>query len=624
MAPGPKAPGLPPRLVITPLRGYLSQADRLAELLTDVDGVTEAGIGSLEQALAAAGRHPGDYTGKISVRLEPQQPAAAAVATVLTSLLDTLEANVPGTIRDIDTEFLHDLRIAVRRTRSALKLAGDVLPAGLAARFRPEFKWLGDLTTPTRDMDVYLLGFGGMAAGLVAASSADLEPFRAHLARKRAAEQRQLARGLRNPKFSRLSRDWREALAAVPASRRARPTARTLADQRIRKAHRRVLADGAAITPASAPEALHDLRKRAKELRYALEIFGSLYDPGAHWQAIRELKALQDCLGAVPGHPGADGRAARVRRRDDGRADRARRDAAGHGRGRGRPGPPAARRAQRVRRPFPRLRRARRAEPDPGPDRGGPRMKIFATYNIKGGVGKTATAVNLAHLAAKAGHRVLLWDLDPQAAATFLFRIRPRVKGGGKALIQGTRTLDAAIKGTDFDRLDLLPADFTYRNLDLLLDSARKPERKLGRLLAPLRSGYDVVFLDCPPSISLLSESVLHAADVLLVPLIPTTLSVRTLDQLTEFIDGFEGKQPGILAFFSMIDRRKRLHKEIAATLPAQRKDVASTAIPALSIIEQMSVQRAPVTAFAPRSAAARSYVDLWQEAADRAGLAAD
>lgn len=249
-------------------------------------------------------------------------------------------------------------------------------------------------------------------------------------------------------------------------------------------------------------------------------------------------------------------------------------------------------------------------------------MKIFATYNIKGGVGKTATAVNLGYLAAMAGHRVLLWDLDPQAAATFLFRIRPRVKGGGKALIQGTRSLDAAIKGTDFDRLDLLPADFTYRNLDLLLDSARKPERKLARLLAPLRAGYDVVILDCPPSISLLSESVLHAADVLLVPLIPTTLSVRTLDQLTEFIDGFDGKRPDILAFFSMIDRRKRLHKEIAATLPAQRKDVATASIPALSIVEQMSVRRAPVTAFAPRSAAAHSYVALWQEAADRAGLA--
>ena len=169
-------------------------------------------------------------------------------------------------------------------------------------------------------------------------------------------------------------------------------------------------------------------------------------------------------------------------------------------------------------------------------------MKIFATYNIKGGVGKTATAVNLAYLAARDGYRVLLWDLDPQAAASFLFRIRPRVKGGGKALIRGTRPVDDAIKGTDFDGLDLLPADFTYRNLDLMLDTARKPEPASSAACWP-RCGpsYDVVFLDCPPSISLLSESVLHAADVLLVPLIPTTLSVRTLDQLTEFIDGFDG-----------------------------------------------------------------------------------
>ena len=241
-------------------------------------------------------------------------------------------------------------------------------------------------------------------------------------------------------------------------------------------------------------------------------------------------------------------------------------------------------------------------------------MKILATYNIKGGVGKTATAVNLAYLAAKAGHRVLLWDLDPQAAATFLFRIRPRVKGGGKALIQGTRSLDAAIKGTDFEYLDLLPADFTYRNLDLLLDSARKPERKLGRLLAPLRSGYDVIFLDCPPSISLLSESVLHAADTLLVPLIPTTLSVRTLDQLTEFIAGFDGHRPDVLAFFSMLDRRKRLHMEIAQQLPAERPDVAKTVIPALSLIERMAVERAQVTAFAPRSRAALCYGALWDE----------
>jgi cellulose biosynthesis protein BcsQ len=248
-------------------------------------------------------------------------------------------------------------------------------------------------------------------------------------------------------------------------------------------------------------------------------------------------------------------------------------------------------------------------------------MKIFATYNIKGGVGKTSTAVNLAYVAAHDGYRVLLWDLDPQGAASFLFRIRPRVKGGGKGLIAGTRSMDEAIKATDFDRLDLLPADFTYRNLDLLLDAARKPARRLAALLAPLRSEYDVVFLDCPPGISLLSESVLAAADTVLVPLIPTTLSVRTLDQLTDFIAGLDGHRPRLLAFFSMVDRRKRLHREITEQLPAQRSDLAETAIPALSLIERMAVQRAPVTAFAARSQAARCYRELWQEARNRARL---
>jgi cellulose biosynthesis protein BcsQ len=241
-------------------------------------------------------------------------------------------------------------------------------------------------------------------------------------------------------------------------------------------------------------------------------------------------------------------------------------------------------------------------------------MKVYATYNIKGGVGKTSAAVNLAHLAARSGDNVLLWDLDPQGAATYLFRVRPKVKGGGGALVDGTRSLDDAIKATDFDGLDLVPADFSYRNMDLQLDDMKRPTRRVRQLLRPLDGQYDVVFLDCPPSISLLSENVLHAVDTLLVPMIPATLSVRTFDQLASFVSDFDGAQPRVRAFFSMVDRRKRLHRDLVEQLSAERPGILNTAIPALSIIEQMAEQRAPVTAFAPHSAAARCYRALWAE----------
>jgi len=252
-------------------------------------------------------------------------------------------------------------------------------------------------------------------------------------------------------------------------------------------------------------------------------------------------------------------------------------------------------------------------------------MRIYATYNIKGGVGKTTAAVNLAYLAAESGLRTVLWDLDPQGAASFMFRVKPKVKGGGRALISGKRPLDDAIKGTDFDNLDLIPADFTYRNMDLLLDDAKrdakqgdppggKPARTLSKLLAPLADEYDAIFLDCPPSVSLVSENVLHAADVIVVPLIPTTLSVRTLDQLSDFVDEFKGRRPEIFAFFSMVDRRKKLHREITEKLAAERDNVAQTVIPALSVIESMSVWRSPVGVIAPSSAAAKSYRALWTE----------
>ena len=247
-------------------------------------------------------------------------------------------------------------------------------------------------------------------------------------------------------------------------------------------------------------------------------------------------------------------------------------------------------------------------------------MKTLATYNIKGGVGKTAAAVNLAYLAARGGRRTLLWDLDPQGAASYLLRVRPRVKGGGKALISGKKALDQAAKPTEFDRLDLVPADLTYRNLDLVLDAAKKSTQRIARLLDPLEDDYDLAILDCPPGISLASENVLHAADVLLVPLIPTTLSVRTLEQLTEFAAELE-YPPALFPFFTMVDGRKRLHREVVDRLRAERKDLATSVIPALSVVEQMAVHRAPLPVFAPRSRVTRSYESLWEEVRARAGI---
>ena len=295
---------LPTRLTIAEVRGYPAQARRAARLLADAPGIVPATRTLLEEALSALRRHPADYTNSVDAEITAQMPAPVAVATLLLRLLDTLEQNVDGVIRDIDTEFLHDLRVSVRRTRSAIKLLGDVLPAGLAEQYGPEFKWLGDLTTPTRDLDVHLLGLPALAEQLRAASPEDLEPFRAFLARRRAREFKALAAAMRSQRFRTLTDHWRKALvevrdAATPRKRRAarQLTAAELATSRTTRVFRRVAAQGGAITQDSAPESLHDLRKRCKDLRYLLEFFAPLYDPVAYKKVVGDLKQLQDCLG---------------------------------------------------------------------------------------------------------------------------------------------------------------------------------------------------------------------------------------------------------------------------------------------------------------------------------------
>ena len=243
---------------------------------------------------------------------------------------------------------------------------------------------------------------------------------------------------------------------------------------------------------------------------------------------------------------------------------------------------------------------------------------VLASYNIKGGVGKTSAAVNLAYLAAREGAPTLLWDLDPQGGSTYLLRVKPKVKGGGRRLVQGKTNAAARIKGTDYDGLDLLPADFSYRHMDLHLEGAKRPEQQLDRMLEPLETDYEYVFLDCPPSISLASENVFKAADALIIPLLPATLSARTLDRIEEVAGGTRR-----LAFFSMADTRKRMHRDVMAQFTAERPDeMLQTVIPLAADVERMGQARAPLDEFAPRSPAAGAFRELWNEVRERLGIA--
>jgi CHAD domain-containing protein len=223
------------------------------------------------------------------------------LAAALSDFLFTMRENLPGLLDDVDTEFLHDFRVAVRRTRATLKLGRQALPEVMHTRWEPAFKELGDLTTPVRDLDVYQLDLPVMSRWLVTADPADLDPLAAHLRHHRTVARRSLVRALRSDTFALMILEWGEELAGLAGlpqqADHHHPRAGWLADRTISHAYRRVARDGALIGADSPAGALHELRKRCKELRYALEVFAPLTDQAARRRAVADLKDLQDVLG---------------------------------------------------------------------------------------------------------------------------------------------------------------------------------------------------------------------------------------------------------------------------------------------------------------------------------------
>lgn len=247
-------------------------------------------------------------------------------------------------------------------------------------------------------------------------------------------------------------------------------------------------------------------------------------------------------------------------------------------------------------------------------------MKIVAVTNIKGGVGKTTTAVNLAYLCAAGGRPTVLWDLDPQGAATYTLKCEPGERASARKLLAGKRELPELVVHSEYEKLDVLPADFSYRNFDVHLSERKKPTERLLRMSRPLGQLYGALFLDCPPGISLLSENVLRAADVVIVPLLPTPLSVRMLVQLQEFVAAEGWTDLRLLPFFSMVDRRKSLHHEVIASTRAQFPAILATEVPYSSDIERMTQRRAPLPSFSARSPVGLIYSSLWAEVEARMG----
>ena len=240
-------------------------------------------------------------------------------------------------------------------------------------------------------------------------------------------------------------------------------------------------------------------------------------------------------------------------------------------------------------------------------------MIVIALYNLKGGVGKTASCVNFSYLAAKDGYKTLLWDIDPQGATSFYYKAKPKVNQGIKKLISKDANLDAAIMQTSYDYLDIIPADNSSKSFDIMVDEMKGNKNRLKNVLKQLEGEYEFVFIDCPPGFSALSENIFNAADIVLMPVIPTTLSVRTYNMVKDYFKEKELDQAKLMCFFTMTDLRKNMHNEIMEVLHKDKRFFANY-IPYLSDVEKMGVHKMPIEEFAKSSYAAKCYKELWTE----------
>ena len=240
-------------------------------------------------------------------------------------------------------------------------------------------------------------------------------------------------------------------------------------------------------------------------------------------------------------------------------------------------------------------------------------MTTIALYNLKGGVGKTASCVNFAYLAAADGFRTLLWDIDPQGSSSFYYKVKPKVHPGIKKLITKDAHLENAIMSSDFELLDVIPADNSSRSFDIMLEEMKGNKSRLKSIIKQLDGEYDFLFIDCPPGFSVLSENIFNASDIVLMPVIPTTLSIRTYHMVKEYFKEKDLDMSKLACFFTMTDLRKTMHNEIMDELYKDKRFFQNY-IPYLSDVEKMGIHKAPIMEFANSSCAAQCYRELWTE----------